>query len=262
VKFRAKESLPFAYLLHICMPGLGHVFWHEYLFGVFVYLIMIIASALFFLSFFFPFSGWAKAALFGMPLLFYVFTFFDLTRTHRSGRKNGRGRSYGVAVIFLVVGVLHVAFAPNSPGNFLLRNAPRIHRLDSAGLSPTFARGDLLLINRFAYSAEIFFVDRPVLHSLPDRYSVVSYRTKAGERREGFVLGLPGEQLEISDGVLYVDGIPNDASPGNWTRISGDWPLTSVAGYSILVASLRSGQIDRLTPVVLADVEGKVSKLL
>jgi hypothetical protein len=260
MKFRAKESLPFAYLLNIVLPGLGHIFWRDILFGLFIYLIMFTAVALFFLSYFVSLGWGAKLALFGLPAVFYIFSFVDLTRTVKTKRR-GIHLTTRKAMIFLAVGILHLVLAPNSPGNFMLRNLPSIYEADRA-VPPKINAGDLVMVNRLAYSADIFFFPSPVIHELPRRFDVVRFKVNDQTRATGVVLALPAESIELIDGTLLVDGVPLIWQPEYGVTLRGDWPLTSAGNRSILVATLRFASIDRVYEVPIEDVIGTVSKIL
>jgi len=63
------------YLLHLLLPGLGHVLAKEYVFGLFVFLVTLLAVVLFFVSFLVAMPPLAEFVLLGLPVIFYVFTF-------------------------------------------------------------------------------------------------------------------------------------------------------------------------------------------
>ena len=250
-----------ASLLNLLLPGLGHVYWKEPMFGLFVFLVTLIAIVLFFLTFFVHLSTLVKVVLFGLPAVFYLFTFFDLNRTvkHRRGKTI---RSVKTATIYFVIAVSYQLIVPIAPGNFLLRNMPEAFVLENNSLAPLYSRDDLLRTNRLAYTADIFFADRPVLHALPERYDAVRFVDDDGRQRCGFVVGLPNEEIEILEGIIIVNGLPDyEGSSLGW-NISGDCTLTWVQGYSILIVTLNFGSIDRVYELPLERLEGKVNKLL
>ncbi|MBD3404465.1 hypothetical protein GF420_16355 [candidate division GN15 bacterium] len=259
MKFHAHHSRWFAYLLHLLLPGLGHTLWRETLFGLFVFLIMLIAAALFFLTFFVPFSWTAKLLLFGMPVVFYVFSFFDLARSIRARKRGVPGPKRGI--IMLAVGLVFFLAAPIAPGNFLLRNLPALHTIDRGTVAPVFSEGDLTLVNPLAYSVNLFFLSRPVVYELPERFDVVRVRVD-GRGLDGFVFGLPHEMLEVTNGRLIVNGVPMlEISPVRLTS-GAHWPLTSAGNRSILVATIRNGMIDAVYHVGLENVHGEITRIL
>jgi amino acid transporter len=247
--------------LNLLLPGLGHVYWREPVFGLFVFLVTLIAIVLFFLTFFVHLSILVKVILFGLPAIFYLFTFVDLDRTVRQARGK-TARSLRTAVIYFVIALSYQLVVPIAPGNFLLRNIPEAFMLENNSLAPLYSSGDLLRTNRLAYTADIFFVDRPVLHALPQRYDAVRFIDDDDRQRCGFVVGLPNEEIEILEGIVIVNGLPDyEGSSSGW-NLSGDCSLTWVQGYSILVVTLNFGSIDQVYELPLERLEGKVSKLL
>jgi len=259
MKFRAKNSLWFAYLLNILTPGLGHAYYRELLFGLFIFLIMLTASALFFLSFFIPLPVLAKLALFGLPTVFFLFSFADLHRSVRSRREEHPPTSRR-AMLFLAIGFIYLVAVPSSPGNFLLRNAPVFFTTDSS-LTPLQPSGHLAAANRLAYTADIFFVDQRIVHELPERFDIIRF-TSEGRNLTGIILAFPGEEIEITDGSLSNDGTPELSRHPLTAALAGDWPLTASPGRSMLVATMTHGRVSNVYTVPLTDIIGKTVLLL
>lgn len=247
-------------LLHLLLPGLGHVFWREYLFGIFVFLVTLLASVLFIVSLFVQIPVGAKLALYALPLLFYAFTFLDLARTVKAKRERAAPRTKA-AMIFLLVGLGYQLFSPIAPLNFALRNFPEVFILKDNRLSPLYSKGDALKASRLSYLVDVFVVKKPILHTLPQRYEILRFADGSGRHITGIVVGLPGEEIEIVDGVIVAHGLPDVGDAPGGIILSGDWPLTWVGRYSILVATLNLGRIDEVYEVPFTDVVGKVSKL-
>lgn len=260
MKFHAKHARWFAYLLHLLLPGLGHFLWRDMLFGVFIFLIMLIASALFFVAFFVPFGWLAKGVLFGMPLLFYVFSFFDLARTMKS-RQDNRPPSARRRLLLLIVGLAYFFFVPFAPGPFLIHNSPIPHRINDDSVSPVYAAGDVVLVNRLSFSADLFFLSRPVVYALPERFDVVRVELSDGSCINAFMLGAPGEAVEIIDGVAWVNGVPEPPDPSSAVTLAGDWPLTPVGAGSILVVTVRNGTLDHVYDIPLENLVGRVTRV-
>ena len=97
-------------------------------------------------------------------------------------------------------------------------------RIPSGSMLPTLWIGDHLFVNKLVYGARIPFTGwhLPALRA-PERGEVVVFRVaKDGERthpadlrtdlpREDFVkriIGLPGDRIDIVDGVVFVNGEP------------------------------------------------------
>lgn len=248
-----------ALALNLGIPGLGHVFIAEYLFGIFVFLVMLIGAILFFVSFFLSLSFWPRALLFGLPVIFYFFTFVDLYRASRL--ESGGGRSTRSTMIFVLVAVLYQTLAPIAPLNFGIRNFPEIFTMHDNSLSPVHSQGSILKASRLAYFVDIFFINKPVMHSLPARYDLVRFIDDQGRARNGIVLGLPGEEVQMVDGVLIINDFPDFNEPPGGLVLTGDCPLTSLEGYSILVATLNLGTVDTAYEIALTDIVGRIGKL-
>ena len=256
----AARSLLYSTLLHLLLPGLGHLFWRQYLFGVFVFLVMLLALVLFIVSLFADLPPAAALTLYSLPLLFYAFTFFDLARTVKAKREKAPVGRRG-AIIFLLAGMAYQLLSPIAPVNFCLRNLPEVFIQEDNRLSPLYSKGDLLKASRLSYVVDVPVVNRPILHALPRRCDIVRFSHGSGRRINGIVVGLPGEEIEIADGVIVANGLPDVGEAPGGIILSGEWPLTSASGYSILVATLNLGRIDRVHEVPLTDLVGKVGRL-
>lgn len=255
------RRLLMAWLTNLLMPGLGHVCFREITFGLFVYLITLMGIVLFVASFFVDLASWSLWILLGLPLLFYGFTFVDLMRTVRKPSSK-RPVSVRRIIVALLFGLLYQIFSPTTVTNLLWRNRPDVQRLEHTQLSPRFSPGDLLVINPLAYRLSFVVFDQPILHRLPDRYDLVQFESRTGTRFVGGVIGLPGEVVEMIDGVIIVDGGFAGESMMLGVPLVGDCPLTAVNEYSILVATFRLGRIDRVEQVPLDRLVGRVSGLL
>lgn len=257
---RIKDSAGFGLLLNLLLPGAGHIYFREYLFGIFVLLVMLIAVVLFFLSYLVSLPGVATLVLFGLPAIFYSFTFLDLWRVIK--RKDvAKPRTARSAGAYLAVSVLVMLLVPLSPVNFFLRNAPRIAEVQSNQLSPILKPGDVCWVDRLAYRVNLFFVDQPVRHSNSERWEVIQFRDDPGTYRLGLVIGLPGEEVAYFNDSLFVDGYP-EPRPETLADISGGrLPLTLAGPGSILVATLDQGAVDRCHEIPARDIIGKVHRL-
>jgi hypothetical protein len=256
---QALRGRTFALLLNLLLPGLGHVLWREYLFGVFIFLITLIAAVLFVVTYFIHLASWARLVLLALPGVFYLFTFFDLNKTVRTRQKQFRPHVRTAAVL-LLLGLTYQLLAPSAVGNFLWRNSPELFTIDDSRFAPVLSRGDLAVANPLAYRVDIAVLDRPVFHQFPRRFDLVRFNTGA-RRLTGLVVGQPAEAVEISAGVVVANGAPVFARGNARLLLQGEWPLTSSDDYSILVATLNLGIIDSVHQVPLPMVAGKVSRL-
>lgn len=252
--------MPIAVLLHLLAPGMGHVLWREYLFGLFVFLILLTTSALTYLSFLVPLPIVVKLAMFGLPLTFYIFSFFDLGKTVRN-RRSSQSPSRRLAIILFALGLAYQLLSPTAAGNFLLRNRPLVYTQPDNSLSPVFGEGDLLTVNRLTYSVDFLFTDQRIAYRMPERFDFVRYHLIDDHQATGLVIGLPGEQVEVLGGTVVVNNVPHIYPPDLRLGWRGDCPLTGVDPYGILVAEFQNGRLERVHEVSLAQLIGRVSRL-
>lgn len=108
----------------------------------------------------------------------------------------GAGRRFGGSQFLLVLGLLVLAgLAP-------LRAHFRLSLVMGSSMRPTLATGDLLLVDQRAY----------VMRS-PLRGDLVVVR-QHGEFLVKRVVGLPGERVEVKQGVVWIDGQPGPDEAG------------------------------------------------
>ncbi len=259
-KVKGIDSFWPALLLNVLVPGLGHILWREYLFGIFVFLVCLLAVIIAVVSYFLPLSDLAVTVLLGLPVVFYVFTFFDLARSIRRLRLRVVVTRQRV-IICLVIGLAYQLLSPTSPGNFALRNSPEFFQVSDNSLAPVLSKGDLAKASRLDYTINVAFAGHPIFHEIPSRFDIVRYTDDQGVKQTGLIIGLPNEEISIVDGQLYSNRTPlvADRPP---VPISGDWPLTSAGRMSILVAEVYLGTVREVHEIPLLKVSGKVSKVL
>ena len=232
------------------------MFVREYLFGLFVLLVMLLASVLAVAVFFIDLSRWGTVLLLAVPIIFYIFTFADLKK-HVAQTKN-RNLSSALGYLFIGIGIAYQLFAPSSPLNVVWRNHPTLVIANESYAPPTIRKDDWLFVNRAAYILEIAYLSQPLIHDVPDRYEIVYFEGESRRREIGLVLGFPREQIEISDSLLLVDGAPDFDLPPRGVALTGEWPLTFVDDGSMLIATLHFGRIDRLEMVPVTRLIGRI----
>ena len=248
-----------SWLLNLLVPGLGHIYIREYSFGLFIFLITLLGVILFAATFFMDLSAAAVLMLLGLPVLFYLFTFFDLRRTIHS-RKGPSIRSRRVLGWFLLAGLVYQIFSPTALGNLVWRNRPEWFAQQGSQLSPRYSAGDWLKASRLAYRLDVGVISQPIMHHIPARYDLVLFATDDGHKAVGAVVGLPREQVEIVSGAVVVDGLIDYDARHLGVPMTGYCSLTSAGDFSILVATFRLGQVESIIDVRLDRLIGKVTE--
>lgn len=124
-------------------------------------------------------------------------------------------------------------------------------RVTSASMLPTFEAGDVVLVSRLA----------PDVEDLARGDLVVFDDPASGDRTLKRVVGLPGERVAILDGVLHVDGEPQeevwvtDPLDGYYSRA-----LTAGEEEVVVLGDNRGNSIDSRDygPVTEEDLVGRV----
>jgi signal peptidase I len=81
-------------------------------------------------------------------------------------------------------------------------------RIPSDSMMPTLLDGDFILVNKFAYGLRVPVADTKFFEiGAPQRGDVVVFRRPdTGEDYIKRVIGLPGDEIEYRNGVLFVNG--------------------------------------------------------
>lgn len=246
-----------AVLLHLLTPGLGHILWREFSFGIFVFLIVLLGAILFVAALLVTLPPAVEIIMFSLVAVFYLFTFLDLIRTWKRVRATSVPSRTRLIVLGLV-GLGFQAFFPLSPTNFAVLNAPQYDRMETNQYAPIVRKDDLIKTSRFAYWVSFFGVSGPILHNTPDRLDLVRYRTDQ-HGGIGVVLSLPGESVEVVNGTVLINDMPLVSSRARSLVYSGEWPLTRTGDYSMLIAEVNLGRILRLHEVEILGIRGKVT---
>lgn len=131
----------------------------------------------------------------------------------------------GLLVLLVLVGVV----LARGSGKLLL------DRVMSSSMAPTLEVGDVVLSEA---------------NDAPERYDIlVFYAPDRGEREEKLIkrlIGLPGDQILINHGILYING-QEEYSPVLGNRFWRDVKLTVPEGYYFFLGDNRENSEDSLT---------------
>jgi signal peptidase I len=191
----------------LLLPGLGHFYLRRWLFGIGFFLGIPAIKCLVAKLLSEP-SGLGVTSLF--PVLFcYIASWHAYVSTSHN-RQNPLGSLVRTAWIVILLGALSPwLFA------FLIKyNFAEAFRVTSSSMSPTVMIEDRLLVNRLAYCSNGPERNDIVLFIMPQDFGPT-----AGNSAIKRIVGLPGETVQLKDGVLYIDGEPGDITED--TSISG-----------------------------------------
>ncbi len=110
-------------------------------------------------------------------------------------------------------------------------------RVDGYSMLPTLNDGEYVLVSKLAYRKE-----------LPRRGDIIVFRFPVNPRQDFIkrVIGLPGEEVRIDNGTVYINGVALDeeyiAAP---PRYSGKW--TVPPGYLFVLGDNRNDSSDSHT---------------
>jgi len=258
---RFKNNAGFGLLLNLILPGAGHIYFREYLFGVFVFLIMLVSIVFFFMTYLIDLSVTIKLILFGMPALFYLFSFVDLWKSIQK-KSSIVPRRNVTAWMFLLVSLGMGLLVPLLPGNFFWRNRPELFTVRESTLTPLIKSGDIVWIDRMAYRVNLFFLERPINRDDPDRWDMVRFRRPGEDDQFGMVIGFGGEEVSIAGDSLFVDGLPVGACSVALNHLSGELSLTLVDYGAILMATLNDGVLEQSYQIPVRQISGEAHCLL
>jgi hypothetical protein len=259
VTFNQRYPYTFAFIMNLLIPGSAHFLYGEKLFGIFIFLIMLLGVVLSLVTFLVSIPFFLILILLGLPLVFFFFSFVDLIKTVQK-KKQPRSLGNRIALIAFCSGVLLQVIIPIMPGGFIIRNCPRIETVPNNHLEPILKKGDPMIVNRGSYVINVPFISRSIMYSIPKRGDIISYKTLDSLTETGIVIGFPGEEITIQKGELKVNEWPCDWQLPSGLA-SGELPLTSVEEYSILVADFQFGSVTKGIQVPLNSVVGKVKQL-
>jgi len=84
-------------------------------------------------------------------------------------------------------------------------------KIPSGSMIPTLLIGDHLLVNKFIYGPRIPFTDTRIFTwEQPKRGDIIVFKYPENESKDFIkrVIGLPGDKIEIKNGILYVNDQP------------------------------------------------------
>jgi len=94
---------------------------------------------------------------------------------------------------------------------FIRQFALEAFKIPSGSMIPTLKIGDHLLVNKFVYGPRIPFTDTRIFAwKEPKRGEIIVFRYPRDEKKNFIkrVIGLPGDKIQIADGILMINDQP------------------------------------------------------
>jgi len=132
---------------------------------------------------------------------------------------------------------------------FLRTFVVQAYQIPSGSMEDTLLVGDFLIANKFIYGPPIPFTPYKVKGRTPHRGEIVIFRSPADNKDYiKRVIALPGEEIEIRDNRVFIDGKPVEEDyillKGAPPSHSDFGPLTIPAGHVFVLGDNRNQSYD------------------
>jgi signal peptidase I len=113
--------------------------------------------------------------------------------------------------------------------------------IPSGSMVPTLLIGDYLFVSKFSYGysrysfpIDLSFIDGRIWAGEPERGDVVVFRPPREPETDYIkrVIGLPGDRIQVRDGVLYINDVAVEREPaGEWEGAGRFGSETAIQAY-------------------------------
>lgn len=127
------------------------------------------------------------------------------------------------------------------------------YEVHGPSMRPTLKGEELLIVNKWIYD-----------FSTPNYGDIIVFHTSEGRDFIKRVIGLPGDRIEIKNGVVYRNGVPLK-EPYIAEKINGEFPPVTVPpGHVYVLGDNRNNSKDsrEIGPVPLKDVVGRAELVI
>ena len=98
------------------------------------------------------------------------------------------------------------------------------YKIPSGSMEPTLLIGDHILVNKFIYGIKAPFINRTIIPlGTPKRGDIIVFIYPVDRKKDYIkrVIGLPGEQIEIKNKKIFINGKLLNSPFGVYTEVSG-----------------------------------------
>jgi len=145
----------------------------------------------------------------------------------------------------------------------VLQISTQSFRVDGHSMDPTMADNQHVLVNKFVYASADAGIFADILHAIkgedqgrtylfhgPQRDDVIVFKPPTGPDADFLVkrvIGIPGDEIDIRGGRVWVNGEPRDETFPVTKSNGGTYPLTVEADKFFMLGDNRSRSNDSRT---------------
>ena len=127
-----------------------------------------------------------------------------MTKENNKGKKSREIRKKSVLREYLEAGIIAVLLAL-----FIRAFVIQAYKIPSGSMVPTLLVGDHILVNKFIYGIKAPFINKTIIPiSKPKRGDIIVFIYPVDRKKDYIkrVIGLPGEQIEIRNKKIFING--------------------------------------------------------
>jgi len=146
----------------------------------------------------------------------------------------------------------------------ILQIATQSFRVDGRSMDPTMSDGEQVLVNKFVYASADDGLFGDMLHAIkggedgergylfhgPQRDDIIVFTPPTGPDAEFLVkrvIGIPGDEIDIRGGQVWVNGEPRNESFPITRTTGGTYPLTVEPDHLFMLGDNRGRSNDSRT---------------